>query len=176
MRCSLACWLLAGLGWWQWQRSWSELEARATVAESGLRVSSETMGKRIVTKVEPVYPEAARKAGLQGLVVMDAVIAPDGSVKRLRPVSGPDLWRSRRRRPCSPGNLSRTYPVASRLRSKPRLRSIPAELTRRYSNFSACSKGTPRWSFAEMTGSPSSCQSIFKAGSFHATVRSCSGA
>jgi TonB family protein len=86
--CMLA---LAGLGWWQWQRSWKELEARATVAESGLRVSPETMAKRIVTKVEPVYPEAARKAGLQGLVVMDAVIAPDGSVKRLRPVSGPDL-------------------------------------------------------------------------------------
>jgi len=82
---------LAGLGWWQWQRSWHELEARATVAESGLRISPETMEKRIVTKVEPVYPEAARKAGLQGLVVMDAVIAPDGSVKRLRPVSGPDL-------------------------------------------------------------------------------------
>ena len=86
--CMLA---LAGLGWWQWQRSWNELEARATVAESGLRVSPETMEKRIVTKVDPVYPEAARKAGLQGLVVMDAVIAPDGSVKRLRPVSGPDL-------------------------------------------------------------------------------------
>jgi len=86
--CVLA---LAGLGWWQWQRSWNELEARATVAESGLRVSPETMEKRIVTKVEPVYPEAARKAGLQGLVVMDAVIAPDGTVKRLRPVSGPDL-------------------------------------------------------------------------------------
>src|ERR1700686_5382610 len=86
--CMLA---LAGLGWWQWQRSWNELEARATVAESGLRVSPETMEKRIVTKVEPGYPEAARKAGLQGLVVMDAVIAPDGSVRRLRPVSGPDL-------------------------------------------------------------------------------------
>ena len=86
--CMLA---LSGMGWWQWQRSWNELEARATVAESGLRVSPETMEKRIVTKVEPVYPEAARKAGLQGLVVMDAVIAPDGTVKRLRSLSGPDL-------------------------------------------------------------------------------------
>jgi TonB family protein len=86
--CMLA---LAGLGWWQWQRSWNELEARATVAGSGLRVSPETMEKRIVTKVEPVYPEAARKARVQGFVVMDAVIAPDGTVKRLWPVSGPDL-------------------------------------------------------------------------------------
>ncbi len=49
------------------------------------------MEKRIVTKTEPVYPEAARTAGTEGLAVLDAVIAPDGSVERLRPVSGPDL-------------------------------------------------------------------------------------
>jgi protein TonB len=73
----------------------SELETRSTIARSGLQVapepvSAETMAKRIVTKVEPAYPEAARRAGTEGLVVLDAVIAPDGSVKRLRPVSGPD--------------------------------------------------------------------------------------
>ncbi len=88
----IACVLsLAGLGWWQWQRSWNDLEAHASVAESGLRVSPETMEKRIVTKLEPVYPEAARMAGTEGMVVLDAVIAPDGSVKRLRPLSGPGL-------------------------------------------------------------------------------------
>jgi TonB family protein len=88
----IACMLaLAGLGWWQWQRSWNELETRATVAESGLRVSPETMDKRIVMKVDPIYPEAARAAGTEGMVVLAAVIAPDGSVKSLRPVSGPDL-------------------------------------------------------------------------------------
>ena len=91
--CALA---LSGLGWWQWQRSWTELEARAADVESGPRVapetvSAETMTKRIVTMVEPVYPEAARKAGTEGLVVLDAMVAPDGSVKRLRPVFGPDL-------------------------------------------------------------------------------------
>ena len=80
--------LLAGLGWWQWQRSWSDLEKSAP--ERGLRVSPETMDKRIVTKVDPVYPEAARSAGTQGLVVLDAVIAPDGSVTRLRTISGPE--------------------------------------------------------------------------------------
>ena len=86
--CLLA---LAGLGLWQWQRSWGELEGHALVAESGLRVSPDTMEKRIVTKVDPVYPEAARKAGMQGLVVLDVVVARDGSVKRLRPMSGPQL-------------------------------------------------------------------------------------
>ncbi len=91
--CTLA---LAGLGWWQWQRSWNELEAHAAIAESGMQgspeaVSAETMSKRIVTKVDPVYPEAARSAGTEGLVVLDVVVAPDGSVERLRPISGPDL-------------------------------------------------------------------------------------
>lgn len=86
----LAClFALAGLGWWQWQRSWNELETRAQAAESRVRVPFDTMNKRIVTKVGPVYPEAARKAGTAGLVVLDAIIRPDGSVKTLRPVSGP---------------------------------------------------------------------------------------
>ena len=49
------------------------------------------MGTRIVTKVDPIYPEVARRLGTQGLVVLDAVIAPDGSVKKLRPVSGADV-------------------------------------------------------------------------------------
>jgi len=101
----VACMLaLAGLGWWQWQKSWNELEKRPP-RESGLRVSPETIERQIV-------------AG-------------------------------------------------------------------RYPNFSACWNGTPRWSFAETIaetpGSPSSCQSssfqsMFSVGSFHATVRSCSGA
>jgi len=47
---------------------------------------------------------------------------------------------------------------------------------RPYSNFSASANGKPRWSFAETIGSPSSSHAIFSAGSFHATVRSCSGA
>jgi TonB family protein len=83
--------MLAGLGWWQWQRSWSELEDGTPIGKSGLRVSPETMDERIVTKVDPVYPEAARAAGTQGVVVLDATIAPDGRVTRLRPVSGADL-------------------------------------------------------------------------------------
>jgi len=85
--------LMAGLGWWQWQRSWKELEAgSAAVRDSSapMPVPSETMEMRIVSKVDPVYPEEARRAGKQGLAVLDAVIGEDGSVSRLRPVSGDD--------------------------------------------------------------------------------------
>ncbi|MBZ5656326.1 MAG: TonB family protein [Acidobacteriia bacterium] len=84
---------LTGLAWWQWQRSWNELEAQASsVAELGsLRVSPEIMEKRIVYKERPVYPEAARRAGKQGMVVLDAVIGADGTVRRVRAISGADL-------------------------------------------------------------------------------------
>lgn len=86
---------LAALGWWQWQRAWSELEETSLAADAlratSLRVAPETMDERIVYKVDPVYPEAARLAGTEGLVVLDAVIAADGSVRSLRPIAGPDL-------------------------------------------------------------------------------------
>jgi TonB family protein len=78
---------LAALGWWEWQRSWNELENRPAVGDS-LRVSPETMEKRIITKVEPIYPEAARIAGTEGPVELGAMIGPDGSVERLWAISG----------------------------------------------------------------------------------------
>ena len=83
--------LLAAVAWWQWQRSWHELEVGAAAAEAPLRVSPEAMELRIVSKEEPVYPEEARQARKQGLAVLDVVIAPDGTVERLQPVSGDDL-------------------------------------------------------------------------------------
>lgn len=83
--------VLAAVGWWQWQRSWNELEQGTVNQHVPLRVSPATIAMRIVSKVDPIYPEGARAAGTQGLVVLDALIAPDGSVKRLRPVSGDAL-------------------------------------------------------------------------------------
>jgi hypothetical protein len=37
--------VLAGLVWWQWQRSWNELEKRTPVGESELRVSPEIFSR-----------------------------------------------------------------------------------------------------------------------------------
>jgi TonB family protein len=86
--------LLAVLAWWQWQRSWKELEVSAAAASKGadspLQVAPETMEMRIVSKVDPVYPEEARRAGKQGLAVLDAVIGADGTVSSLKPVAGAD--------------------------------------------------------------------------------------
>jgi TonB family protein len=81
--------LLCFAGWWHWQRSWNELETGVYAAqELPMRVPAETMEKRILSKVNPVYPEEARLAGKQGLVVLDAVIAPDGAVEQVQAVSG----------------------------------------------------------------------------------------
>lgn len=86
--------LLAGLAWRNWQRSWNELEAQASFAAqagSPLRVSPAIMERRIVYRANPVYPEAARRAGKHGMVVLDALIGADGTVRRVRAVSGADL-------------------------------------------------------------------------------------
>jgi TonB family protein len=42
----------------------------------------------LVQRVEPVYPEAVRQQHLEGAVVLDAVVGPDGIVREVRAVSG----------------------------------------------------------------------------------------
>jgi TonB family protein len=59
------------------------------------RVSGGVMAGNILSKVTPVYPQAAKDAKVQGSVVLDAVIGTDGNIKSLRLVSGPEeLTRS----------------------------------------------------------------------------------
>jgi len=45
----------------------------------------------IVRKVQPSYPEEARRAKVGGTVVLHAIISKDGTIKNLSIVSGPDL-------------------------------------------------------------------------------------
>jgi TonB family protein len=54
-----------------------------------LNVSADVMAGNLLTKVTPEYPLAAKKARVQGTVVLRAVIGKDGNVKNLRVVSGP---------------------------------------------------------------------------------------
>jgi TonB family protein len=42
----------------------------------------------LTTRVEPEYPDAARRAHVQGMVTLDTVIAADGKVLQANPVSG----------------------------------------------------------------------------------------
>lgn len=53
-------------------------------------ISPEEMQKRIITKVQPVYPPEAKKARIQGKVLLDAVIGKTGHVENLKAQSGPN--------------------------------------------------------------------------------------
>jgi TonB family protein len=64
-------------------------DSNAAKAPKQVSVSSEEMSHNLLNKVVPVYPPAAKKAKIQGKVVIDAVIGTDGNVENLRVVSGP---------------------------------------------------------------------------------------
>jgi TonB family protein len=49
------------------------------------------MAQRTVKKVVPKYPEAAKKARIQGTVVLNAKIGKDGTIESLKAVSGPKV-------------------------------------------------------------------------------------
>lgn len=96
LRLTLALLLVVG-GWaaWQWHRGWQQLESRMVRKDvhaqpPSAKVPAEVMERLLIRRVDPVYPEAARRANVQGVVVLDAVIAADGSVVNIRPVSGSD--------------------------------------------------------------------------------------
>jgi TonB family protein len=44
---------------------------------------------RLKQRVAPVYPKSAASMGIQGTVRLHAVIARDGSVRQITPISGP---------------------------------------------------------------------------------------
>ena len=85
----------AGVGWWRWQQGWKTLEAQVraktiVAAKPKLKVPNEAMQQRIRHLVRPEYPEDARQAGVQGTVVLDAVVNPEGAVTQVKFVSGPE--------------------------------------------------------------------------------------
>jgi protein TonB len=61
--------------------------AASTTARSG--PSASDLAGMLLQKVLPVYPEQARRQGVQGQVVLKAVIGKDGTVAELRPLQGP---------------------------------------------------------------------------------------
>jgi TonB family protein len=94
---------VGAVGWWQWYRAWHELEARiphrVSVKEPNpaphrATVPAEVMQQLITHKVDPIYPEAMRRANVHGIVVLAAVIGRDGTVVKLHPISGPEALGS----------------------------------------------------------------------------------
>jgi TonB family protein len=66
-----------------------------SMVPSRIRVGSNVQAAKLVQRVEPVYPEEARAAGVEGTVTLQIVIGNDGSVTSADPVEGnPVLWRA----------------------------------------------------------------------------------
>ncbi len=69
--------------------------AAAAVADAGDQkpapqsISPKEMQDHLLTKIPPKYPPAAKKAHIQGKVVLDAIISEKGAVENLKVVSGP---------------------------------------------------------------------------------------
>jgi TonB family protein len=85
------------LFWWRWNRGWEELESgvnntqMAAVERPQAQVPAEVMQKLLVHRVEPKYPAEARKASLQGIIALDVLVGPDGSVVKMRALNGPEV-------------------------------------------------------------------------------------
>jgi protein TonB len=47
----------------------------------------------LVTPIRPIYPAIAKAAGIQGTVVVEAVISRTGTIESLHVVSGPPMLR-----------------------------------------------------------------------------------
>jgi TonB family protein len=64
------------------------VEAPASNSPRPQRVSAGVVEGNLISKVDPVYPDIAKKAHVQGSVVLRAVVAKDGTVKNLQYISG----------------------------------------------------------------------------------------
>jgi TonB family protein len=81
--------------WRRWEQGWTELEAQVPARETlsskpQLKVPPDVMQRRITHQVAPDYPEAARRAGVQGTVLLDAVVSVEGAVTQLNVINGPE--------------------------------------------------------------------------------------
>lgn len=71
-------------------RTWDQDDPYA----GAVRVSGGVMAGAIVSRVQPIYPEIAKAAKVEGAVVLRALIGEDGTVRQLNYVSGPEMLKS----------------------------------------------------------------------------------
>jgi TonB family protein len=59
----------------------------AFIAASGAQAEGHA-GRRAIERVAPVYPELARRAHIRGIVKLEVVVRPNGSVKSANALGG----------------------------------------------------------------------------------------
>jgi len=80
--------LAGGVGVWAFPlRAPTQAAAGSQPAKKETPTLAKTSPK-LLTRVNPVYPPEAKKAGIQGIVVLRATIEKDGSVSKLKVLSG----------------------------------------------------------------------------------------
>jgi TonB family protein len=87
--------ILVGVVWWHWYRGWQDLESMLPrdkpAIQAEVHVPSDAMAKLVRHRVDPEYPAAARHARLRGVIVLDVIVARDGTVADVHPLNGPDV-------------------------------------------------------------------------------------
>ena len=68
-------------------------EAPAHPPAGRMQVSTGVSTGLLITPIRPVYPAIAKAAGIQGTVVVEAVISRTGTIESLHVVSGPQMLR-----------------------------------------------------------------------------------
>jgi protein TonB len=91
--------ILAGVGWWFWNSDWRELEHNAepntsSAAALPVELPSASIERRIVHRVNPIYPSDAVKAKIEGQVTLEVLISEDGTVREVSALTGPEELRS----------------------------------------------------------------------------------
>jgi len=73
------------------------LEAEAKSKATRIRIGGNVEAAKVITKVQPIYPESAKDAGVQGTVLLHAVVGMDGRPLQLQVLNSqinPDLARA----------------------------------------------------------------------------------
>jgi TonB family protein len=73
------------------------LKAEARSKATRIRIGGNVEAAQVITKVQPVYPESAKDAGVQGTVLLHAVVGMDGRPLQLQVLNSqinPDLARA----------------------------------------------------------------------------------
>jgi protein TonB len=63
-------------------------------ATGPLHISTGVSAGMLLAPIQPVYPAIARAAGVQGTVVVSAVISRTGAIESLHVISGPPMLQS----------------------------------------------------------------------------------